>query len=634
MAFSEQLKIDFSGKENLAGREVVPVIDRDYLASTRVFQGVPSRACRLFEVFDKRAIEAYAKISAGRERKREYGFMNWGDSFGERGFNWNNNEYDTPRGLFLLFLRNGNRDLYRYALVSIRHQADVDIVHASLMKSNIGGQHQHGIGHSGPSWHHFRPLPWSYPHDANSTGLNGHTWSEGLLTGWCLAGDAFVMDSAQLMAAHYINYIAPSYVNMRNNERSIGWALRALMPFYRVTGDKKYLRAAKDMVDVVLHEYEPAHGGAWPHRLRGGHANGHKEAWGSCPFMVGVLLEGLRQYQLAARDPEVGKMLQGAARWLYKSYSPADIGWPYGVSWDGKGFHEPFVQCNFEILSGMLAGFPESYDAVADVIGQAALGGISSTPKDFSMVLNMSGGILDGLCKTHPELKDPIDGKRLWYRVASVPSKFKVRGPTDKKFLLTVTGKNPQVVFKRTRYGSRPNGEKTYSLSWNGNTVTGKTATAHARHVLSLQGKKGTQIPVMIHDDMASYWDVLTTCDVTVEAVLVPGYHLVADGTKAYRFNVPAGTAFSVTVAGTHRGGFAAAVLDPQGRIAGSVMGRNDGDVQLPWTQKVVRNHPEKTFKITLPASEKDTFWKIVILSGGGAKLSLNGIPPLISRIE
>ena len=139
----------------------------------------------------------------------------------------------------------------------------------------------------------------------------------------------------------------------------------------------------------------------------------------------------------------------------------------------------------------------------------------------------------------------------------------------------------------------------------------------------------------MIHDDMASYWDVLTTCDVTVEAVLVPGYHLVAEGTKAYRFNVPAGTtAFSVTVAGTHRGGFAAAVLDPQGRIAGSVMGRNDGDVQLPWTQKVVRNRPEKTFKITLPASEKDTFWKIVILSGGGAKLSLNGIPPLISRIE
>ena len=633
-AFSEKLRIDFSGTADLAARDVVPAVDRDYVASCRVFQGVPEKDCKLFYLFDKRALEAFRKIEANRDEVREYGFLNWGDNFGERSVNWNNNEYDTARGLFLLFLRTGDRDVFRYAMAAARHQADVDIVHASLVKSVVGGQHQHGIGHNGPSWHHFRPKPWSYPHDANSTGLNGHTWSEGLLTAWCLAGDPFVMDSAQLMAAHFVNYIAPTYVNMRNNERSIGWALRAVMAFYRVTGEKKYLQAAKDMVDVALHEYCPAHGGAWPHPLKGQHAGGHKNAWGGCPFMVGVLLEGLRQYQLAARDPEVEEIIRQAARWLYKSYSPSDVGWPYGVSWDGKGYHDAFVQCNFEIVSGMLAGMPESYDVVCDVVGQAALGGISSTPKDFSMVLNMSGGILDGLRKTRPGEKGVIDGTRLWKRVAAAPSKFKLRGPVDKRFEVTVTGDAPEVVFRRTAYGRLlPASERTYTFTCGGRTETGDAA-AHAVHTVRPPAKNGDRVVVDIHDGMFSYWDVESARDARVEAVVVPNFHIIAAGTKAYSFTVPAGTkSFSVTVLGVHRGGFAAAVLRPDGSIAGMTTGRNDGDVQLPWVKKSTAKRPEMTFRIDC-SPEKDETWKLVLLSGGGVILSFDGIPPRIARIE
>jgi len=635
MAFSERLKLDLSGTADLSARDVVPVIDRDYVASCRVFQGVPEMECRLFDLFDRRAVEAFRRIEANRDTVREYGFLNWGDNFGERGVNWNNNEYDTARGLFLLFLRTGNRDVFRYAMAAARHQADVDIVHASIVRSVVGGQHQHGIGHSGPSWHHFRPRPWSYPHDANSTGLNGHTWSEGLVTAWCLAGDPFVMDSANLMAAHLVNYIAPSYTDMRNNERSIGWALRALMPFYRLTGDPVYVRAAKDMVDVVLHEYCPAHGGAWPHRLKGQHAGGHKDAWGGCPFMVGVLLEGLRQYQLAANDPEVERVVRQAAGWLYKSYSPSDVGWPYGVSWDGKGYHDAFVQCNFEIVSGMLYGMPASYDVVCDVVGQAALGGISSTPKDFSMVLNMSGGILDGLRKARPGEKDVIDGSGLWKRTAEAPSKFKLRGPADKKFELVVTGRDPEVIFRRTAYGKRlPASERTYTVSCQGRTVTGDPAVAHVTHTIRPQAGPGARVVVDIHDDMFSYWDVDSARDLEVEAVVVPGFHIIASGTKAYSFTVPAGTKeFSVTASGVHRGGFAAAVLRPDGSIAGMTTGRNDGDVLLPWVKRTSAGRPEKTFRIKC-SPEKDETWKIVMLSGGGIILGMDGVPPRIARIK
>ena len=98
---------------------------------------------------------------------------------------------------------------------------------------------------------------------------------------------------------------------------------------------------------------------------------------------------------------------------------------------------------------------------------------------------------------------------------------------------------------------------------------------------------------------------------------------------------MPAGTEkFSVKVMGTHPGGFAAAILDPEGRVVASVTGRNDGDVQLPWVKKTSRKRPERELAVTCSPRQKEEIWKLVILSGGGAGLAFEGIPGVIFRIE
>ena len=90
---------------------------------------------------------------------------------------------------------------------------------------------------------------------------------------------------------------------------------------------------------------------------------------------------------------------------------------------------------------------------------------------------------------------------------------------------------------------------------------------------------------------------------------------------------------FSVTILGVHRGGFAAAVLRPDGGIAGMTKGCNDGDIQLPWVKKSTPKRPAAAFRIDCSPA-KDETWKLGLLSGGGVILSFDGIPPRTARIE
>ena len=64
-----------------------------------------------------------------REAERELGLMHFGDWFGERTWNWGNLEYDLHHGLFLQFARTGDRRFFDQAVISARHQMDVDTIH-------------------------------------------------------------------------------------------------------------------------------------------------------------------------------------------------------------------------------------------------------------------------------------------------------------------------------------------------------------------------------------------------------------------------------------------------------------------------------------------------------------------------
>jgi len=404
MGFTEDISIDFagsSGEQQLAALDVLPVIDRDWLFKTRVFEGTVPKNVHIFDAWNAKMEDGFQEHMEQKEQLREYGYFNCGDNFGERYRNWNNNEYDFADGLLMLFMRTGNRAIARWALKCARHQADVDIVHAYPDPLYLGANAQHSIGHTGVSYQVVNPATWTYRYDAAYIGTNGHTWADGMLHAWMYSGDAVTMDAALLLSNHLTTYIAPTFSRLGSHERTAGWSVRAILAFYRITGDRSYFNHAKRIVDIALSEQKFDKGGAWPHKLPGAHGGGHKNAYGNCPYLMGILSEMLRQYYRIDPRPEVKKSLIAVAGWLRRSHDKNVVGWSYGVSWDCKPYQKrASTGTNCLIVPGLLVGGRleknlENFEIGKNVIKQATEKGYRGNSKQLAIGIVYNAGTID-----------------------------------------------------------------------------------------------------------------------------------------------------------------------------------------------------------------------------------------------
>ena len=346
MSFTESLFFDFAPEGTAAVQAeadfpVVAVVDRDWYAFSDVVQGVIPKADTSFDGWDEWRVKGFAQHMALKEKQREYGYLNYGDWYGERGRNWGNNEYDTARSLFDTFARTGNRDMQRLAVATAIHQADVDILHANPDLSVVGGQMTHAIGHSGrPALIPSEGFPagvlgtWSGQPAAFAS--NGHTWSGGLLDAWRFVGSARTRDASLELAEHITWSMTRAFTSIRTSERSAGWALLAISQIAESTQDPAYVEAAGKIFEVPKKEQNFEKGGGWPHPLPRGHAGDLQDTFGSAVFMVGSLSLGIRKYHILTDDPDAKKSLEAACGWLSITRQKDKGEWPYTASWDGK----------------------------------------------------------------------------------------------------------------------------------------------------------------------------------------------------------------------------------------------------------------------------------------------------------
>jgi len=346
MSFTTRVTFDFAGETAVdqfhadANMPVVAVLPADWYASTKALGDVAVPKGKQFAQWDTYVANAYNKHLLRKASSREYGYLNYGDWFGERGRNWGNNEYDLAHGFFMQFVRTGRRDYFRLALSAARHQADVDCVHAYPDPYYAGSNHQHSIGHTG-TWSQV-PMraTWSHRYDSHTDARNGHTWADGMMDAWYLAGDARVMEASIGLGEHITWAMSRNFDRLGTHERSAGWSLAAIMAIYRGTYDPEYLAAAKRIVAIPLREQKFDDGGAWPHVLPRDHCGGHYGARGNNLFLIGVLLAGLKDYHEATRDPAVEKSFVSGARWVLKSWDEVAKGWPYSASTSGEPYYE------------------------------------------------------------------------------------------------------------------------------------------------------------------------------------------------------------------------------------------------------------------------------------------------------
>lgn len=341
MSFTERLRFDFLPSAEvrplLAGAGASPrsVIPPEYILATGVFSAFPIEKTPDKDAWDGYVHRTFEVARSRRDILREYGYLNYGDWYGERGRNWGNNEYDRPHGYFVQYLRSGQAEFLDAAIAGVRHQADVDIIHAYPDPLYIGANHQHSIGHTGVSYQRVNPKTWSFAYGEAEWARNGHTWANGMADAWLLTGDPVVMESLLALGEHIRWAFAPAFKNLGTHQRSAGWSLQAALETYRATSDPEYLNAARMIKDVALREIDPA-SGAYSHKLPPDHAEGKTDVVGNSVYNVGILLTALSRYHEVTKDPELLPYMSGMGSWLVDSWQEEGKAWPYSALPDGS----------------------------------------------------------------------------------------------------------------------------------------------------------------------------------------------------------------------------------------------------------------------------------------------------------
>ena len=176
-------------------------------------------------------------IKAG-DARRDYGMMNYGDWWGERGFNWGNIEYDDAHVWMVQFARTGDTRSFMLGDRAAKHYGDVDCIHYCADTAPAGRRLRHCLGHVGGF---FAKMPvdggmlntFSSPCHTRTEGLVEHY----LLTGQRLAGGR--RGHRRAFRRRWMNNYDMS------NCRIPGWHIVLTMSLYNATGDPFYFNAAK-----------------------------------------------------------------------------------------------------------------------------------------------------------------------------------------------------------------------------------------------------------------------------------------------------------------------------------------------------------------------------------------------------
>lgn len=320
-------RLSAAGGQYTAGlfwqKPVFAACDPTWYCASGAFGPMFPRTPGKFDGYENTLDNAFGQFMQRREQIREYGFMNYGDWFGERTWNWGNGEYDTQWAMAANFARTGNLGMLWRAEQMERHKADVDTVHYWSNPSNIGAEYEHCTGHTGgyfdQSW---KDMGWfnTGPHDS------GHSYCQGHAYVYALTGDPRFLETADSIA----QWLSARTTDFRYGaERQAGWAMTGLMGVFNITGNPTYLNASKLIADTMIWTQHPDRG-IWGHWQDPNECKHTPRCWGCKAFMTGVLLHGLKMYDLAQpREDLRAAYIKGCDAQWREMYVRADKGFAY-----------------------------------------------------------------------------------------------------------------------------------------------------------------------------------------------------------------------------------------------------------------------------------------------------------------
>ncbi len=381
---------------------------REWYCDSGAFYSVAARDEKRFKAYEEAIDRNLKAYEDRREGQRDYGMMNYGDWYGERGSNWGNIEYDTQHAFFLEYIRSGHPEAFFLGEAAELHNRDIDTVQWSPNPGEIGAVYIHQMCHVGGYYSKSVPGTLGFPRAGYTV---SHAWTEGHFDHYFLTGDRRSLETGIAVADFFIKKQMSRPYDFTSC-RVPGWHLIMNAAALAATNDPYYLNASRIIVDRVLEtqdreprplpEYQREPGrtyqvGGWSRMMVPGHCQCVPRHRGNAGFMVAILLSGLKYYHDVTGEPAVKEAIIRGARYLLdECYSEEVHGFRYTSC--------PKTRYRAGASPLMVEGIARAYlwtkdDRFKDVLtnGLALGAGGSSYGKGFSMYYRCAPRVLADL---------------------------------------------------------------------------------------------------------------------------------------------------------------------------------------------------------------------------------------------
>jgi hypothetical protein len=312
-----------------------------WYCGSKAFYDIAPRDVEKFSLYEEAVDKNIKRYLERRQQQRDFGMLNYGDWYGERGSNWGNVEYDTQHACFLEYIRSGNPDAFFLGEATELHNRDVDTVQGGDDLGRVGAVYVHQMCHVGDYYDRGVPGTLGFPRGGFTV---SHAWVEGHFDHYFLTGDRRSFETGCAVTDFFTRKQLGRPYDF-STCRTPGWHLIMLCAAYAATNDPYYLNAAKVVVECVLEMQEqhprplpdyqavgrkPFQVGGWSRMMVPGHCRCEPRHRGNAGFMVAILLSGLKYYHDVTGDPRVkDAIIQGAHYLLDETYSDDTQGFRY-----------------------------------------------------------------------------------------------------------------------------------------------------------------------------------------------------------------------------------------------------------------------------------------------------------------
>jgi hypothetical protein len=327
---------------NAFQRPLLATAPAAWYCGSGAFYSVAPRNEEMFGGYERNVDRNIASYRSSREKSGDYGILNFGDWFGERGVHWGNGEYDDIAAFLLEYVRSGNEEAYHLASEAEKHNRDVDIENWVPGHAPVGKVYIHQVGHHGG---YYTTSPKGADAWNSGGGSATHSWCEGHLWYYFLSGEEDAWGAGLGTADYHVTTGHANYYHLAGELRNPAWRLIMDAAAYSATYDPAYLNAAKiimrtvytyqDKIPRPLPDYQVEPGrtqqvGGWSRMLVPGHCHCEPRHRGNANFMVALLLSGIKYYHEMTGEPEAkAALIAGAHYLLDECYSEEKAGFRY-----------------------------------------------------------------------------------------------------------------------------------------------------------------------------------------------------------------------------------------------------------------------------------------------------------------